>query len=123
MLIIGERINSTKEKIKEAIAAKDAAFIALTARSQVEAGADYIDVNCAVTSGSELQDMDWTLSVIQSVIKDVNVCIDSPNYLAIETALKAHHSKGDVIINSITGDESRVKLILPLPRQYLSIGA
>ena len=118
MLIVGERINSTKEKVKEAIKARDAAFIAKEAKSQSDAGAGYIDVNCAVTSGDELQDMDWVLSVIQSEIKDVNVCIDSPNYLAIETALKAHHSKGDVMINSITGDESRIKLILPIAIRY-----
>ena len=118
MLIVGERINSTKEKVKDAIKARDAAFIAKEARSQIDAGANYIDVNCAVTSGDELQDMDWVLSVIQSEVKDANVCIDSPNYRAIETALKAHHSKGDVIINSITGDESRINLILPLAIKY-----
>ena len=118
MLIVGERINSTKEKVKEAIKARDAAFIAKEAKSQIDAGAGYIDVNCAVTSGDELQDMDWVLSVIQSEVKDANVCIDSPNYLAIETALKAYHSKGSVMINSITGDESRIKLILPIAIQH-----
>ncbi len=118
MLIIGERINSTKEKIKEAIAAKNAAFIALTARAQVEAGADYIDVNCAVTSGSELQDMDWVLSVIQSEIKDACICIDSPSYLAIGAGLKAYHSKGRLMINSISGDEARIKSILPLAIEH-----
>ena len=112
--MIGERINSTKEKVKEAIAAKDAKFIAVAARSQVEAGAGYIDVNCAVTSGSELHDIDWALSVIQSEIKNANICIDSPNYLAIEAALKAYHSKGSLMINSISGDEARIKTILPL---------
>ncbi len=118
MLIIGEIINSTKDRVKEAIKARDAAFIALTARSQTEAGAGYIDVNCAVTSGSELQDMDWLLSVIQSEIPDVNICIDSPNYLAIEAALKAYHSKGSLMINSISGDEARIKSILPLAIKY-----
>ncbi len=114
MLIIGERINSTKEKVKEAIRARNAAFIAEEARGQVEAGACYIDVNCAVTLGSELQDMDWAMSVIQSEIKDANICIDSPNYLAIEAAIKAYHSKGGLMINSISGDEKRTESILPL---------
>jgi 5-methyltetrahydrofolate--homocysteine methyltransferase len=118
MLIVGERINSTKEKIKEAISARDSSFIANTARAQTEAGADYIDVNCAVTSGSELQDMDWSLSVIQSEVTDVNICIDSPSYLAIEAALKAYRSKGSLMINSISGDEARVKAILPFALKY-----
>ena len=118
MLIIGERINSTKAKVKEAIKAKDAAFIADVALSQVAAGAYYIDVNCAVTSGSELHDMDWVLSVIQSEVKDANICIDSPNYLAIEAALKAYHSNGSLMINSISGDEARIKSILPFAVKY-----
>ena len=118
MLIVGERINSTKEKVKSAIKARDTAFIAKEVQSQIDAGADYIDVNCAVTAGDELQDMDWVLSVIQSEAKNINICIDSPNYLAIETALRSHNFKGDIIINSITGDESRIKLILPLAIKY-----
>ncbi|MFA6321716.1 MAG: dihydropteroate synthase [Candidatus Omnitrophota bacterium] len=118
MLIIGERINSTKEKVKTAIDDKDIAFIANSARSQTEAGADYIDVNCAVTSGSELNNMDWILSVIQSELKDANICIDSPNYLAIEAALRAYHSNGSLMINSISGDEARIRSILPLAMKY-----
>ena len=118
MLIIGERINSTKEKVKTAIGERNASFIARAARSQAEAGADYIDVNCAVTSGNELHDMDWVLSVIQSEIKDASICVDSPNYLAIEAALKAYHSKGRIMINSISGDEARIRSILPLAIKY-----
>lgn len=118
MLIVGERINSTKEKVKEAIRQRDTAFIAKEARSQIDAGADYIDVNCAVTSGDELQDMDWTISVIQSEIENVSICIDSPNYRAIEAAIRAYHSRGGLMINSITGDEARMKLILPIALKY-----
>lgn len=118
MLIIGERINSTKEKIKAAIKARDVAFIAGEARSQADAGADYIDVNCAVTSGDELQDMDWAMSVIQSEILDANICIDSPSSLAVEAALRAYHSKGTLMINSISGEEARISRILPLAIKY-----
>jgi len=114
MLIVGERINSTRQKVKEAIGARNASMVAEMARSQAASGAEYIDVNCAVTSGSELQDMDWVLSVIQSEVSDANICIDSPNYLAIEAALKAYRSKGGLMINSISGDEARIGSILPL---------
>jgi len=114
MIIIGERINSTRERVKEAIKNRNADFIAKEARSQIEAGADYIDVNCAVTTGSEPQDMDWILSVIQSEVKDASICIDSPSYLAVSAALKAYHSKGSLMINSISGDQTRIKSIVPL---------
>jgi len=114
MLIIGERINSTRKKVREAIKDRNAAFIVKEALSQVKAGANYVDVNCAVTSGDEIQDIDWVISVIQSEIPDVSICIDSPNYLAIERALKVYSAGGDIIINSITGEDSRIRQVLPL---------
>ena len=48
MLIVGERINSTRKDIAQAIEKRDAAFIQYEAQRQAEAGADYIDVNAGV---------------------------------------------------------------------------
>jgi cobalamin-dependent methionine synthase I len=118
MIIIGERINSTRPKVNEAIKNRNISFIVKEAKAQAAAGADYIDVNCAMTSGDELQDMDWVISVIQSEMKDASVCIDSPSYLAIERALKTYKGKGAILINSITGEGERMKMILPLARQH-----
>lgn len=118
MLIIGERINSTRSKIQEAIGQKNASHILKEVKAQLAAGAGYIDVNCAVTSGDELQDMDWTISVIQSEIPDVSISIDSPNYLAIEKGLKVYKAKGGLFINSITAEDSRIDNILPLAVKY-----
>ena len=118
MLIIGERINSTRPGIQEAIRTRNSSFIVKEAASQIDAGAAFIDVNCAMTSGDEIQDIDWVISVIQSEIKNANICIDSPNYLAIERGLKAYKAKGSLIINSITADEARIKNILPLAIRY-----
>lgn len=118
MLIIGERINSTRKSINEAIRARNAAFILKEAVDQRQAGADFIDINCAVTAGDEVQDIDWVVSVIQSEMNDVNLCIDSPNYLAIDRALKIRKSSGRVIINSITADDARIDAILPLAMEH-----
>lgn len=118
MLIIGERINSTRKSISEAIKARNAAFILKEAVEQRRAGADFIDINCAVTSGDEVQDIDWVVSVIQSEMSDVNLCIDSPNYLAIDRALKIRKASGRVIINSITADDVRMDVILPLAMEH-----
>lgn len=118
MLIIGERLNSTRLKVREAIKDRDASRILNEARSQLAAGAAYIDVNCAMTSQDELQDMDWVLSVIQSQIPGVNICIDSPNYLALEKGLKVCTSKESPFINSITAEELRINTVLPLAIRY-----
>jgi len=118
MLIIGERINSTRAHIQEAMKARNANFIINEARKQIEAGASYIDVNCAMSLGDEAQDIDWVISVIQSEIGDVSICIDSPNYLAIQRALEAYRAKGRLFINSITGEQARIDLIVPLAVKY-----
>lgn len=118
MLIIGERINSTRPEIREAIKNKNATFILKEAAEQLRQGADFIDVNCAVTSGNEVQDIDWVISVIQSEIKDASLCIDSPNYLAIDRALGTYKAKGSLMINSITAEERRIKHILPLAKKH-----
>ncbi|MCH8865177.1 MAG: methyltetrahydrofolate cobalamin methyltransferase, partial [Chloroflexi bacterium] len=44
MLIVAERINSSRKAINEAIQAGDADFIRGEARAQAEAGARYIEV-------------------------------------------------------------------------------
>lgn len=114
MLIIGERLNSTRKTVREAIKARNAEFIAGEAKKQLEAGAYYIDVNCAMTSGDELADIDWVISVLQGACGAFNICIDSPNHLAIARALKVYNAGGQILINSITADEGRIKSILPL---------
>jgi len=43
MLIVAERINSSRKPISEAVKAKDADFIRNEAKAQTEAGAQYID--------------------------------------------------------------------------------
>lgn len=118
MLIIGERINSTRAHIRDAMKARNSSLIVREARKQIEAGALFIDVNCAMSGGDEVQDIDWVISVIQSEIGDVSICIDSPNYLAIKRALEAYRAKGKLFVNSITGERSRIDLIVPLAVKY-----
>lgn len=118
MVIIGERINSTRPKIHEAIKDRNASVIIKEASAQLAAGANFLDVNCAVTAGDEVQDMDWLVSVVQSEIKNVSLCIDSPSYLAIERGLKIYKAGGKLMVNSITADENRLKHILPLALKY-----
>ena len=57
MIIIGERINSTRKAIKKAIAEKDSSFLTEEARLQLEAGADFIDVNRAASLDKEVDDL------------------------------------------------------------------
>lgn len=118
MIIIGERINSTRAHIQEAMKVRNTAFILKEAKKQLEAGANFIDINCAMSLGDEAQDIGWVISVIQSDIPDVSICLDSPNYLAIKKGLEIYKAKGELFINSITGEEDRISHIVPLAVKY-----
>jgi cobalamin-dependent methionine synthase I len=45
MIILGERIDLSREPISQVITARDTSFIQAEAKAQVEAGATYPDVN------------------------------------------------------------------------------
>ena len=117
MLIIGERINTSREDVRKAVGARDAAFIKKLSRRQVEAGANMLDVNCGTSLEKEPDDLNWLIRTIQEEV-GVPLCIDSPSPEAIANALPLH--KGKALINSITLEESRYEKILPLVKKYNS---
>src|SRR3989338_3284780 len=118
MLIIGERINSTRANIQKAIRLRNAAALAKEAKGQFARGARILDINCAMGLDNEPDDLDWAISVVQSELPLAGVCVDSPNYLAITRALSVYKGGGDVFINSITGEAARIEEILPLALKY-----
>jgi cobalamin-dependent methionine synthase I len=109
--IIGELINTTREKVKEATASRDAAFIQELAKKQIDAGADWIDVNGGARAGHEEQDMTWLLEVVQEVSGDVALSVDSnkPDILAM--ACKKVRIKP--MINSISLERKRWEDLSP----------
>ena len=89
MIIIGERINATRKRVKEAIAKKDTAFLQKLAVDQAEAGADYLDVNTGAFPEQETELMEWLVQVVQEVV-EVPLSLDSANPAALEAGLKLH---------------------------------
>ncbi len=116
MLVVGEKINTSRKAVKEAVKNRDAAFIRDLARSQAEGGATYIDVNCGTFINDEPEIITWLCAEIQDEV-NLPLCIDSPNPAAIEAGLKAHRN-GQAMVNSISGEKQRYEAILPLVKQY-----
>jgi cobalamin-dependent methionine synthase I len=56
MLIVGERINTSRKRVNEAVANRDAGYIGREVKSQIESGADLIDVNAGSRRDSEASD-------------------------------------------------------------------
>ena len=115
MLIVGEKINTTKKSIDAAVEARDVEAIRDAAIKQVEAGANVIDVNAGTRIKTEVADMEWLVNVVQEAV-DCQLCIDSPNPAAIEMGLKLVKQKP--LVNSITGEEERVKEIMPMVKEH-----
>ncbi len=116
MLIVGEKLNSSIKRVAAAIEARDVATVEDLARRQAEAGADYLDVNAAMSVTKELDDLTWLIETVQGVV-ETPLCVDSPNPAAIELGLSlvARSGRpGRPLINSITGEPARLQGILPL---------
>ncbi len=111
MIIVGEKINTSRRSIADAVEKRDASYIAEVAREQAEAGAHYIDVNAGTFLGKEAECLCWLVETIQSEL-DLPLCLDSPNPHALSEAIKRH--KGEPMINSISLETERFRSLLPI---------
>ncbi len=116
MLIVGELINSSRKAISDSVDNRDAHYIKKTAFDQVEAGANYLDVNCGTKVFEEKETMEWLINTIQEAVQ-VPLCIDSPNPEVLEAGL-ALCKYGQPMINSITDEKERFEAISPLLAKY-----
>ncbi len=115
MLIIGERINSSRKSIAQAMASGDRDFIQKEARIQAEAGADYLDVNAGAFVSEEIDKLKWAIDVVQE-ISDLPLCIDTPDPEVMKAVLPL--VKVPPMINSITLEPGRLEGILPLVARH-----
>ncbi len=102
--VIGERINTSRKKVQEAIANKDADYIIDDVQKQQEAGATYIDVNAGARIGHETKDMQWLLDTIQP-IATIPLTLDSPDPAVLEMTFQMVEKTP--MINSISLEKER----------------
>lgn len=114
MLIIGERLNSSRKEVHQALLNKDAEFFLKNAKLQKENGADFVDLNTASMLENELESMKWAMEIIQRE-ENIPISIDSPNIEVLIEGIKFH--KGKAILNSITVDEEKIKKIAPIIKE------
>ncbi|MCB9100091.1 MAG: dihydropteroate synthase [Anaerolineales bacterium] len=114
--IIGERINPTGRKLLAAeMAAGNYERVIKDAHAQVEAGAHMLDVNAGIPLADEPAILAETIKLVQS-ITDVPLSIDSSIVAALESGLAAY--QGKALLNSVTGEEERLEVVLPLVKKY-----
>jgi len=115
MIIVGERINGTAKRVRQAVVARDADFIAERARRQADAGADYIDVNAGTDPEREPDDIVWLVETVQAAVEKP-VSVDSPNVEALAAGLESH--RGRALVNSATAEEGRQEEVLGLAARH-----
>ena len=115
-VLIGERLNPTgKPKLKEAIKNGDINYILNEAVKQQDKGAHILDVNVGLPDIDEAVTMKKIVSSLQAAT-DLPLQIDSPNAIAIESALRIYNGKP--LVNSVNGDEESMSAIFPLVEKY-----
>ena len=128
--VIGERINPTgRKKLNLELEAGDFSTIERDAVEQVACGAMVLDVNSgAVFSNRMAEDpryadnnfvepplMRELVTRVQALV-DVPLCIDSSVPGALMAGLEA--AEGRPLVNSVTGEEERLEVVLPLVKKY-----
>jgi len=114
--VIGERINPTGRKLLAAeMAAGDYSRVLSDALAQVEAGATMLDVNAGIPMANEPAILAKAIQLVQEVV-DVPLAIDSSIVAALEAGLSVY--RGKPLVNSVTGEEERLEVVLPLVKKY-----
>ncbi|MBU3030986.1 methyltetrahydrofolate cobalamin methyltransferase [Paracoccus marinaquae] len=121
--VIGERINPTgRKKLAAELEAGDFSTVQKDALEQVACGAAVLDVNAGVVYNSnpdpnvtEPPLMRQMIELVQGLV-EVPLCIDSSVPGALQAGLEA--AKGRPLVNSVTGEDERLDLVLPLVAKY-----
>ena len=119
MFLIGESLNVISKKIGTAFRERDPRPIQEEALLQKEKGLDYIDINLgpAKKDGHEL--MPWVVEVVQEVVPDIPLALDTSNVDAIAAALKVYReTPRPVLINSIMCRPERYERMVPLAAEH-----
>jgi len=116
VVMIGERINPTgRKKLAESLEKGDMRLVQAEALTQVAAGAQVLDVNMGASGTDEKALMIEALAALAE-ITDVPLCIDSAKPDVLAAGLEVY--QGKALVNSVNGEEAKLKEVLPLVAQH-----
>lgn len=116
LVIIGERINPTgRKKLAKALEDRNLKRVQEEAIKQVQEGAHVLDVNVGISGIDEPALLKEALQAAREVT-EVPLCIDSALPRALEAGLQVY--EGKALVNSVNGEERKLKEVLPLVKQY-----
>jgi 5-methyltetrahydrofolate--homocysteine methyltransferase len=111
-VMIGEKINPTgRKKLAAALSEGNLDYACQLAESQVACGADILDINVGVPGLDEVAVVRKLIDMLVAVV-NVPFCLDSANPDVLAAGLDA--APGKPLVNSVSGEEIKLKLVLPL---------
>ena len=114
--IIGERINPTgRKKLATQMTLGDYSTVEADALAQVAAGAHMLDINAGIPLADEPRILAECIQLVQS-LTDAPLSIDSSIVEALQAGLAVY--QGKALVNSVTGEEERLEVVLPLVKKY-----
>lgn len=116
VIIIGECINPTRrKKLVSTLQDGNFEYALELAQSQINAGADVLDINVGFPGVDDVKLLPETVLAIRDRF-DIPLCLDSPNPKAIEAALKV--AGGKCLINSVNGEEKSMNALLHIAKEF-----
>lgn len=113
---IGERLNPTgKKDLQEALRDGDIDYIIDEAMSQVDDGAQVLDINAGMPDIDETAVIPEIIRELQQVIR-APLQIDSADPAVIEAGVRVYNGKP--VINSVNGKAESMEKIFPIAKKY-----
>lgn len=115
MIIIGENIHVIAGAVNQAIKVRDSKPIQDLAKSQVQAEADYLDLNLGPLTKNPEETIRWAINTVQQVT-GLPLSLDTMNPVAMEAGLPLCNKRP--LINSASGKKDSKERMLPLAKKY-----
>jgi 5-methyltetrahydrofolate--homocysteine methyltransferase len=115
MIVVGEKINASRPEIKDLIVSRNSIGLIELAREQINAGADYIDVNVGTGSGTqqdEIESMKWAVEQVGAAI-DKPICVDSADPKVLAAGMESVDDE-KTLINSAKAEDDSLEEVVEL---------
>lgn len=114
--VIGESINPTRRKrLTSAFTERKFEYVLELASSQIQAGADVLDINVGVPGIDEPEVMREVVTAVANHVS-IPLCLDSNDPDTLAAGLEA--APGRPLVNSVNGEENSLAAILPVVKAF-----
>jgi 5-methyltetrahydrofolate--homocysteine methyltransferase len=117
-ILIGERINTHRERFRSAVSARDTKMVVREVRRQLQNGASHLDINAGgggVSPDQEIADILWILDTALPELPDsAGLSIDSSNPDCQAAALNKLGGRRGTMLNSLSAENPKIESMLAL---------